>query len=494
MDDTGSSPESNSLASTFGSGSFDLGMASVNGSLGTFENRARQHLAAPLPIRQRSLPDIFRLGPCSGSYTSTSSGDLGGLAVGSAGAAQMPSSSPFYPTGSKALFLGVTFDYDGTQSSPVKLHSIPERSHQQPGAAQPGQNQLQQQQQQLHQQCTTERGINNYNSSLGNNTAFLSTNEVALGDFGSDEEGDLKTDLGYLPSSLSELLNSGNRQSQQEAEESTTGVHSTNVLPSPASTLREEKDEEIGSTNRDPLEAFRNRFQSSTDDFQRDTRHDQPAQNRATQNDRQFSVYTDIDDASFFSHTVYDISRDGSKSSSSTSFHPLSSQFNGLLYDDYGRIDQTPFHQHQSHFPEGSETYNLKDTFPLEATNSTSRSGTPDPFCPFRQEADEVQFAMDDDLPVATSGPTDSICSNPLGLGLYGEPPVSPSQLHLSSPTLASYASALQSPTSRHLGDLDKPTKHEELGEPLSDKQDLHDNLVALMNSLDIAKTGANSV
>ncbi|KAF9160382.1 hypothetical protein DFQ26_005564 [Actinomortierella ambigua] len=513
FDDAGSSPESNSLASTFGSSSLDLGMASVNGSLNTFESRSRQHLAAPLPIRQRSLPDIFRLGPCSGSFASTSANDTSGLGTNSTSTGQIPPPS-FYPAGSKALLLGVHFDHDGAQSSPIKLHSIPERFHPQPSAAaQLSNNQHQHQQHQYQQQYTLERGISHYNGPLSGNAGFLGTGETVLGDFGSDEEGDLKTDLGYLPSSLSELLNNGDRQPQRELGENANTAQPTDVLPSPASTLREDKDEEGGGhdrsvssattlgTSRDPLEAFRTRFQTSMDDLHREARHEHNSLNRVTEGELEFSVYKGVDGASLVSHAVYEVNNNDSKSSAMTSFHPLSSQFNGLLYDEYGRLDQPQFHQHQTLFSAPMQAYgDLKNSSSLETANTTSRAGTPDPFCPFPQEADEVQFTMDDDLPVVTGSTTDNLRTKPLGLGLYGEsamsspPPPPPPPSHFSPPTLASYASTFQSSTSRHLGDHDKPTKHEEQGERTADKQDVHSNLVALMNSLDMTENGIYSM
>ncbi|KAF9386035.1 hypothetical protein CPB97_004175, partial [Podila verticillata] len=134
-------------------------------------DRARQHLAAPLPIRQRSLPDIFRLTPMAHE---------GGANNGSA----LPS-SPFYQPGNKALFLSISCESSETNaSSPLRLHSIPE----------------------LHDLYNTDCDNNNDGPFLeqqrGSSAGYDDAgNNNAMEEY-SDSEDDMDSDQGFLPSSL----------------------------------------------------------------------------------------------------------------------------------------------------------------------------------------------------------------------------------------------------------------------------------------------------
>ncbi|KAF8942223.1 hypothetical protein BGZ52_012746, partial [Haplosporangium bisporale] len=153
-------------------------------------DRARQHLAAPLPIRQRSLPDIFRLTPMAHE---------GGANNGSA----LPS-SPFYQPGNKALFLSISCESSETNaSSPLRLHSIPE----------------------LNDLYNTDSNDNNNNDGpllerrRGSSAGYDDGgNSNAMEEY-SDSEDDMDSDQGFLPSSLNDLLTTGERQRRQSRQD-----------------------------------------------------------------------------------------------------------------------------------------------------------------------------------------------------------------------------------------------------------------------------------
>jgi hypothetical protein len=173
--------------------------------LGTLESRMRQHLAAPLPIRQRSLPDIFRLAPLSHE--------------GSA----LPT-SPFYQPGNKGLFLSVSCESDtnAPSSSPLRLHSIPE----------------------IHGMYNNS----NNNQVGGGSLMQRRASAVEFTDLHEDEFSDLDdedtADQGILPSSLNDLLTTRERQRRQSRQDDIE-PRSNNIFPSPASgSLRDDKDDD----------------------------------------------------------------------------------------------------------------------------------------------------------------------------------------------------------------------------------------------------------
>jgi hypothetical protein len=163
------------------------------------ESKVRQHLAAPLPIRQRSLPDIFRDTPLSLE----------------AGALPSPA-SPFYQPGNKGLFLSVSCEGETSPSSPLRLHSIPE----------------------LNSQCKHHKG----GEAMRRRSNF-SGHDNGTGDDYSDSENEGSLDQGFLPSSLNDLLTTHERQRRQSRNEDIE-LRST-MLPSPASgSLRDDRDED----------------------------------------------------------------------------------------------------------------------------------------------------------------------------------------------------------------------------------------------------------
>lgn len=182
--------------------------------------RARQHLAAPLPIRQRSLPDIFRLAPMAP--------EGGGANNGTA----LPS-SPFYQPGNKALFLSISCESNETNtSSPLRLHSIPE----------------------LHDMYNN--GSNNDGLLLeqrrGSSAGYDDgVNNNAMEEY-TDSEDDMDSDQGFLPSSLNDLLTTGERQRRQSRQddmlfEPRFQQYPMAMMPSPSSgSMSDEKSEGLG--------------------------------------------------------------------------------------------------------------------------------------------------------------------------------------------------------------------------------------------------------
>ncbi|KAF9312738.1 hypothetical protein BG003_005988 [Podila horticola] len=271
-------------------GSMNINMSSLG------LERARQHLAAPLPIRQRSLPDIFRLAPMAPE--------------GGTGSALPP--SPFYQPGNKALFLSISCEGSETNaSSPLRLHSIPE----------------------LHDL------YNDSNSSLterrrGSTAGGYDDGGQSNLDGYSDSEDDMDSDQGFLPSSLNDLLTTGERQRRQSRQEDVffePRLHP--MMPSPSSgSMPDEKSENgLGLS--------------------------------------------------------FKITRSASMATGMDNLMMVPSRFPPPMFAHHDRLnvfgeDGSP--------PTGSNNGNN--------THYKERSGTPDPFCPFPQEAEEVQFKMDDDV------------------------------------------------------------------------------------------------
>lgn len=176
--------------------------------LGSLESRMRQHLAAPLPIRQRSLPDIFRLAPLSHE--------------GSA----LPT-SPFYQPGNKGLFLSVSCESDtnAPSSSPLRLHSIPEIH----GAYNNSGN-------------STQMNGGSLMQRRASAIEFTDLHEDEFSDLDDDED---TGDQGILPSSLNDLLTTRERQRRQSRQDDIEPRSTNNMFPSPASgSLRDDKDDD----------------------------------------------------------------------------------------------------------------------------------------------------------------------------------------------------------------------------------------------------------
>ncbi|KAF8950613.1 hypothetical protein BGZ46_004413 [Entomortierella lignicola] len=194
----------------------------VAGSFGLLENKVRQHLAAPLPIRQRSLPDIFRLTPLSQDGNTVPT-------------------SPFYQPGNKGLFLSVSCESEPQSSSPLRLHSIPE----------------------LHDLYTSHG--NGGNETLHRRGSFADLgSELQRGDEDgyTESDDDISLDQGFLPSSLNDLLTTHERQRRQSRQEEDIDSQS-NILPSPASeSLQDDKEDNedaqysFGDSRLKPRHAF----------------------------------------------------------------------------------------------------------------------------------------------------------------------------------------------------------------------------------------------
>ncbi|KAF8933798.1 hypothetical protein BGZ47_010699 [Haplosporangium gracile] len=324
--------------------------------LGSLESRMRQHLAAPLPIRQRSLPDIFRLAPLSHE--------------GSA----LPT-SPFYQPGNKGLFLSVSCESDtnAPSSSPLRLHSIPE----------------------IHGVC------NNGNSTQGSGGSLMQRRASAIEftDLHEDEFSDLDDedtgDQGILPSSLNDLLTTRERQRRQSRQDDIE-PRSNGMFPSPASgSLRDDKDDD------EIRFAFSNHSLSTSGSNQGTEFH------QAIYGDHQQQYHP-------HSHQQQQHHGGGlemihsphamliaSSSNSSLSSHQIPTHpFDDL--SSYQEYDQQHHRQHLLHLP--GHIVPVPVTTSTQSQSSAGRglhykeqSGTPDPFCPFPQETEEVQFTMDDD-------------------------------------------------------------------------------------------------
>ncbi|KAI1319303.1 hypothetical protein EDD11_004440 [Mortierella claussenii] len=295
--------------------------------LGFLESKVRQHLAAPLPIRQRSLPDIFRLTPLSHDPSI-------GTATAAAGMA-LPT-SPFYQPGNKGLFLSVSCEggegvSPTSTSSPLRLHSIPELQD------------LYTSSQGLGVGAAGGEAVRRRSSFAGQASDMLQPPQGEV-DF-SDSDDSSSLDQGFLPSSLNDLLTTHERQRRQSRQEDSflEAFRSTSMLPSPASgSLRGERDED-------------------------EVQYSSSASGSAGIKQRVFGEFDRRLDVPISPLTM--ISPGGQMSSSYSSVQDRVS----LFEED---------EQQRSHYKECS--------------------GTPDPFCPFPNDADDqVQFAMDDDI-VAT--------------------------------------------------------------------------------------------
>ncbi|KAG0095750.1 hypothetical protein BGZ93_005514 [Podila epicladia] len=270
--------------------------------------RARQHLAAPLPIRQRSLPDIFRLAPMAPD--------------GGANGSALPS-SPFYQPGNKALFLSISCESSETNaSSPLRLHSIPELHD-------------------LYNDSNPSLMERRRGSTAGGGYDDGGQNNM---DGYSDSEDDMDSDQGFLPSSLNDLLTTGERQRRQSRQEDVffeTRLHP--MMPSPLSESM-------------PDEKLENGLGLS-----------------------------------------FELTRSASMSTGMDNLMMVPSRFPPPMFAHHDRLNV--FGEHRGSPPSDNNHHSSS----LGSNNSNSahykeRSGTPDPFCPFPQEVEEVQFKMDDDV------------------------------------------------------------------------------------------------
>ncbi|KAF9939259.1 hypothetical protein BGZ67_009749 [Mortierella alpina] len=285
------------------------------------ESRVRQHLAAPLPIRQRSLPDIFRLTPLSHDGAT----------------------SPFHQPGNKGLFLSVSSsENEAAPSSPLRLHSIPE----------------------LHDLYNSHGQNGNHgNTSLPRRSSSAHFHSVIQDDDDDENDNDGDdfsdsddSDQGFLPSSLNDLLTSHERQRRQSRQEDVDPR--LTMLPSPASvSLRGDKDED-------------------------DTR---------------------------FGY--------GALSSHETSISPLAMLIPNNQMAPYSFQDPSSFetaedrsyqrqhpHCHLQHQQHQKQQQQLRAMYKDQGPHYKERNLTPDPFCPFPVDAEEVQFVMDDDVATSTAG------------------------------------------------------------------------------------------
>ncbi|KAG0256362.1 hypothetical protein BG011_004592 [Mortierella polycephala] len=283
-------------------------------SAGLLEHRMRQHLAAPLPIRQRSLPDIFRLTPLSHE--------------GSA----LPT-SPFYQPGNKGLFLSVSCEGDVHPPSPLRLHSIPE----------------------LHD-LYNNHGSADAMQRRGSSAQYHSGMQE---DQYSDSDDDMGSDQGFLPSSLNDLLTTHERQRRQSRQDDVEPR--SGMLPSTASgSVRDDRDEDEAQSN------FGSSSTSVSGSAHTMSNSDSRSQFQGAF--AEFDRYGGSVDASISPFAMLIPNRQVSAP------HPFDTQ---LPYED----DHAPAQRRGSHCKE--------------------RDITPDPFCPFPQDAEEVQFTMDDDTVTA---------------------------------------------------------------------------------------------
>ncbi|KAF9134315.1 hypothetical protein BGW39_007484 [Mortierella sp. 14UC] len=357
-------------------GNMSMGMNS-NGNaftpLGSLESRMRQHLAAPLPIRQRSLPDIFRQAPLSHE--------------GSA----LPT-SPFYQPGNKGLFLSVSCESDTNppSSSPLRLHSIPELH----GLYNSNGN------------ATTANNVGQAGS-LTASAMQRRASAIEFYDLHEDEFSDLDEDAGeqgILPSSLNDLLTTRERQRRQsrqdDIEPRLSSLSSNSMFPSPASgSLRDEKDDDEIRFAFGSHSLSTSGSNQGTQQFHQAVYSDHTQQQQQQQQQQQLHLQ-----GGFEMVNSPHVMLIPSSSSSSLSGHQIPTHpFDDLsCYEEYNHPHQQ--HQHVHHYQYQGHVAAANNVSAITAQGQASRglhykelSGTPDPFCPFPQEAEEVQFEMDDD-------------------------------------------------------------------------------------------------
>ncbi|KAG0069305.1 hypothetical protein BGZ89_003138 [Linnemannia elongata] len=325
----------------------------------SLETRMRQHLAAPLPIRQRSLPDIFRLAPLSHE--------------GSA----LPT-SPFYQPGNKGLFLSVSCESDtnAPSSSPLRLHSIPEIH----GIYSNGGN-------------TTQMNGGSMMQRRASAIEFTDLHEDEFSDLDDDED---TGDQGILPSSLNDLLTTRERQRRQSRQDDIEPRSSNNMFPSPASgSLRDDKDDE------DVRFALSNHSLSTSGS---NTQFHQPVYGDHQQQYHHHHHHNQQNGGLEMLHFPHAMIIPSSSSSSLSGRQMPTHPFDDL--SSYEEYDYQHQHQHLHHLPGHIVSVpvtsaQIQSQGIAKGLHYKERSGTPDPFCPFPQETEEVQFKMDDDEAVA---------------------------------------------------------------------------------------------
>ncbi|KAF9951539.1 hypothetical protein BGZ72_006959 [Mortierella alpina] len=293
--------------------------------LSLLESRVRQHLAAPLPIRQRSLPDIFRLTPLSHDGPS-----MGGT-------------SPFHQPGNKGLFLSVSSsENEVTPSSPLRLHSIPE----------------------LHDLVVQD----------DNDDDDDHHNDLD-GDEFSDSEG---SDQGFLPSSLNDLLTTHERQRRQSRQDDVDPR--LNMLPSPASgSLRGDKDEDDARFGYGALSSV-------------------PGVSQQTDFRPQFqSRFTDYDGSSHET-SVSPLAMLIPNNQMAMAPYPFQDQ------SSYETVEDLSYQRQHPHYHQQPQPQQLRGLSNDQGPHYKERNLTPDPFCPFPSDAEEVQFVMDDDVVASSAG------------------------------------------------------------------------------------------
>ncbi|KAF9581814.1 hypothetical protein BGW38_001043 [Lunasporangiospora selenospora] len=359
--------------------------------LGILEHRVRQHLAAPLPIRQRSLPDIFK---------SSQIYQEGNAAP----------SSPFYHANSKALFLSVSCEGEAHPPSPLRLHSIPEMhnlytSHGGNGSSS-GNGSI--------------GGLNNTSNSVnsGSNSGSSSSNSDAIrrrdssagivGIVGregsmpltedySESDDDMSSDQGFLPSSLNDLLTTNERQRRQSRQDEID--QRIAVLPSPSSgSLQDEKEEEeegkyshggsSGASAMSQAMGFvdpRSRFQRSYSGLEH---HGYESL------DATVSPLTAVPPTQSQPLFPYPTSRASHDDEDQHQHQHLSHPY-GL------NMEAVPGRKNMWGSRAGSVSAEATTGSMLEYKyNKGIRNGPSDPFCPFPHEVEGVQFPMDDDAAV----------------------------------------------------------------------------------------------
>ncbi|KAF9201045.1 hypothetical protein BGZ59_002942 [Podila verticillata] len=163
----------------------------------------------------------------------------------------------------------------------------------------------------------------------------------------SDSEDDMDSDQGFLPSSLNDLLTTGERQRRQSRQDDVLfepRFQHMAMMPSPLSgSMSDEKSEGLGFS-----------FELT----------------------RSASLATGMDNLAMM----------------------IPGHFPPPMFAHHDQLNV--FGEHGSSPPAGNN-YNRHGSS-VGGHNSQAhykeRSGTPDPFCPFPQEAEEVQFKMDDDV------------------------------------------------------------------------------------------------
>ncbi|KAF9281348.1 hypothetical protein BGZ68_006706 [Mortierella alpina] len=279
----------------------------------------------------------------------------------------MGATSPFHQPGNKGLFLSVSSsENETTPSSPLRLHSIPE----------------------LHDLYNSHGQDNNHGhtslprrSSSAHFHSVIPDDDDDENDNDGDEFSDSEdSDQGFLPSSLNDLLTTHERQRRQSRQDDVDPR--LNMLPSPASgSLRGDKDEDdtrfgYGALSSVPGVSqqtdFRPHFQSTFSKYDGSSHETSISPLAMLIPNNQMTPFPFQEPSSF--ETAEDRSYQRQ--------HP-----------HYHQRHQHPHHHQQ-----------LRAMSKDQGPHYKERNLTPDPFCPFPSDAEEVQFVMDDDVVTSTAG------------------------------------------------------------------------------------------